>query len=85
MPRLDGERNKDEIFSRVSGEVSYRIGEKGAVKVLFSSDERAADERTDREVRTTFKHDYSLDQQTYKSDLELHHAIYLVSILLLRF
>lgn len=32
------------------GEVSYRIGEKGAVKVLFSSDERAADERTDREV-----------------------------------
>lgn len=36
----------------ISGEVSYRIGEKGAVKVLFSSDERAADERTDREVST---------------------------------
>lgn len=37
-------------MSLFSGEVSYRIGEKGAVKVLFSSDERAADERTDREV-----------------------------------
>lgn len=37
----------------IIGEVSYRIGEKGAVKVLFSSDERAADERTDREVSTT--------------------------------
>lgn len=36
------------------GEVSYRIGEKGAVKVLFSSDERAADERTDREVTRAF-------------------------------
>lgn len=42
-------------ISYVSGEVSYRIGEKGAVKVLFSSDERAADERTDREVSLTFK------------------------------
>lgn len=39
----------------ISGEVSYRIGEKGAVKVLFSSDERAADERTDREVRIHLK------------------------------
>jgi hypothetical protein len=38
------------VISSISGEVSYRIGEKGAVKVLFSSDERAADERTDREV-----------------------------------
>lgn len=46
-------------FSIFSGEVSYRIGEKGAVKVLFSSDERAADERTDREVSISFlKSDY---------------------------
>lgn len=36
------------------GEVSYRIGEKGAIKVLFSTEERNLENRPNREITRTF-------------------------------